>query len=653
MNKTTLALFVISLMVFCSPSRNEAIATDLSEGYRIPDKKEESKLSSQIREVLTKMKTMGVTRNNVQNFKTEELSTPVVKVNDSGNVQTYIHVNNEVNDAKLAQLKALGVIIEIANTKYKIVQAWVPFDKLEEVGNLSFVTKITAPIYGKPRTGSVETEGDAILGSDDVRDILGFDGRGVNVCAISDGADSIAESQATGDLPDDIFIDSTHSGRGDEGTALMEIIHDIAPGAQLFFSGPSTSVEMLDSIEFCADNADVIVDDLGFLGEGFFEDGPVAVEAADAVDEGVVFVSAAGNDADQHYQGLYRDTDTSNASNNLHDFGLAAGQSSDVAMRVRIPPQQRVVFVLQWNDRFGQSSNDYDLFLFDPSTGDEITRSDDVQNGNDDPIELAVVANTSSSSFEEIDIVINRFSGQSRTLEMFFNGPVIPQQFNVPEDSVFGHPAVPGVIAVGAVPSNNPNAIELFSSRGPATISFPSETRPKPDVVAPDRVSITGAGDFPSSNPGFFAGTSAAAPHVAGVVALMLDKNPNLTSAQVRENLDAGSSELGRQTATPAEVANILGDTAIDLGQPGFDNVFGFGRVDAFEAVDSVVPGDNGGNGGEDNGDGGNSGCSLVSRTPNDGARTFTNLFIVLIPALFVALKRSRRRKTSTNPAIS
>ncbi|MBI2487095.1 MAG: S8 family serine peptidase [Deltaproteobacteria bacterium] len=626
MSKITLGLLAIGLLVLSSPSKYNAMAADSSAEYKMPDKKsdkEESKLSPQIKEALTKMKTMGVTRNNIQNYKPEELSTPMVKINDSGDFQTYINVE-EVNKGNLAHLESLGVIIEIAKPKYKIVQGWVPFDKLDELSNLSFVTKVTPPSYGKTRTGSVETEGDAILGSDDVRDILGFDGSGIRVCAISDGADSVSVSQATGDLPDDIEINPVLPGNGDEGTALMEIIHDIAPGALLFFSGPNTSVEMIGSIEFCANNADVIIDDLGFLGEPFFEDGPVAEAAADAVDQGVVFVSAGGNDADQHYQALYRDTEPSNGDNNLHDFGFAAGHSSDVAMRVLIPPQQTVIFVLQWNDRFGQSSNDYDLFIFDPSDGEEITRSDDVQNGNDDPIELAGVQNPSPNNLP-VDIVINRFSGQARTLEMFFNGPVIPQEFNVPEDSIFGHPAVSDVIAVGAVHSNNPNNIEPFSSQGPVTISFPSESRPKPDLVAPDRVSITGAGDFPSSAPGTFAGTSAAAPHVAGVVALLLDKNPNLT---------------------PAQTANILGDTAIDLGQGGFDDIFGFGRVDAFDAVQSVTQGNNSENG---NGDGGNSGCSLARTSFNSSAWTISNLLMLIIPLSVIGLRRIHRRKKHTN----
>ncbi len=613
MRRMALCLFIIIGISASLTSKYEAVSAEPSP-YRIPDKKgyakEESKLGSRIRETLKRIKAMGITRENMKDFNPQELSTPLVRLDESGNIQTYIYLR-EVNEENLTRLESLGVRIEVANEKYGIVQGWIPFDKLGEVEDLGFVRKVTPPIYGETRTGSVSTEGDAIIGSDEVRSKLGFDGSGVLVGVISDGIDSMVVSQATGDLPDNII--TVNTGRGDEGTALLEVIHDIAPGARLAFSSGLTTARFIDAVQFLTEiGADVIVDDLGFLGEPFFEDGVVAQEAGDAVSKGVVFVSAAGNDADQHYQALYRDTSPGDDSNNLHDFGLASGRGSDVAMRVRIPPKETVVFTLQWDDPFGGSSNDYDLFLFDPSTGDEIDSSTEVQDGNDDPVETAATTNPSSSAFAEVDIVINRFKGRAKTLEMFFNGSVIPDEFNVPEDSVFGHPAVPGVIAVGAVPSNTPNSIEPFSSQGPVSISFPPESRPKPDVVAPDRISTT----LPGFNP--FAGTSAAAPHVAGTIALMLDKNPSLT---------------------PEEVAAILGDTATDLGQPGFDNVFGFGRVDALDAVESVTEGTGGG---QDGGEGGSSGCSLASSNTDGGI--LINLSAILIPTLALGIRRLSKR---------
>ena len=89
------------------------------------------------------------------------------------------------------------------------------------------------------------------------------------------------------------------------------------------------------------------------------------------------------------------------------------------------------------------------------------------------------------------------------------------------------------------------------------------ETRQKPDVAAIDGVSVTGAGGFPPSSPGHFHGTSAAAPHVAGVAALLKSAFP---------------------TATAGKISNALKNSAVDLGVPGTDTTFGAGRVDALEA---------------------------------------------------------------------
>ena len=92
----------------------------------------------------------------------------------------------------------------------------------------------------------------------------------------------------------------------------------------------------------------------------------------------------------------------------------------------------------------------------------------------------------------------------------------------IPMGSVFGHKAVPGVIAVGAIDAGDAghDDIEAFSSQGPSEVYFPSfESRLKPDITGIDGVAVTGAGGFP--NP--FFGTSAAAPHIAAIAALVLE----------------------------------------------------------------------------------------------------------------------------------
>ena len=110
-------------------------------------------------------------------------------------------------------------------------------------------------------------------------------------------------------------------GSGDEGTALLEIVHDVAPGAQLLFAGPADSLEMVDAVEcLTAAGANVIVDDLGFFGEPYFEDGPVATAVRAAVQAGVSYHSSAGNEAAEHLEQDFVATPNST----LHDFAAAA-----------------------------------------------------------------------------------------------------------------------------------------------------------------------------------------------------------------------------------------------------------------------------------------------------------------------------------------
>jgi hypothetical protein len=146
---------------------------------------------------------------------------------------------------------------------------------------------------------------------------------------------------------------------------------------------------------------------------------------------------------------------------------------------------------------------------------------------------------------------------------MNFMGDVALAEYRVSAGSIFGHPAVLGVLAVGAIDALDPgnDDIERFSSHGPARIFFPTrQTRDKPDLTAVDGVSISGAGGLPSP----FFGTSASAPHVAGVAALLRSAFPNATAAQVRA---------------------ALAVSAVDLGTPGVDPIFGAGRVDALAAA--------------------------------------------------------------------
>ena len=159
-----------------------------------------------------------------------------VRFDDSGNVEVYIHLEN-TDDSTLQQLRGLGVTIEIVNSEWNVLQAWVPISAIDQIANLDAVQEITPPDYGVTKTGSINSDGDAIHAADFARAFSGLTGKGVKVGVISDGVTSWRTARGSGDLPITLETDLSFEGRGDEGTALLEIIHDLAPDAELAFAG--------------------------------------------------------------------------------------------------------------------------------------------------------------------------------------------------------------------------------------------------------------------------------------------------------------------------------------------------------------------------------------------------------------------------------
>jgi len=547
----------------------------------------EGKIHHRIREVTSSLRRAGVTAANARMLGARFLSTHFVKIDDLGRVKVLISLA-DTTPATLRRLETRPVEIQIVNDRRKVVQALVPYDSIEELAALDGVTHITPPGPKRTRTGSVTSEGDPLLNADAVR-LLGFDGTGVTVATLSDGVAGLGASVASGDLPAGTDLScKTASGvncscaraaggpaDGAEGTPMLEIIHDLAPGAALAFGNFDTELEFASVIDCLAAPGRVLVDDIIFLAEPVFEDGIVAQAAEAAVAAGAVYVSAAGNDAGQHAEQVYADVDPINddfafppTGIDFHDFG-----GGDAGLTVTVEPGGSIIPTLHWDEEYGASRQDYDLYIYDsafPATLSMLDFAVDLQDGTGDPVEVAFFENTTQSPVT-VHVVIEEYSTiQASTLKLHLFGAgasVLDTGFLTQGREIYGHTAAAGAIAVGAVPWSDPTTIEPFSSRGPVQILFPtSEQRQKPEVVAPDGVSITGNGGFPPT----FLGTSAAAPHAAAVAALLLDRQPALT---------------------PEFVRLALVGTAVDLGPAGVDDAFGFGRIDALEAANGLICG--------------------------------------------------------------
>jgi PKD repeat protein len=456
----------------------------------------------------------------------------------------------------------------------QLAVAWVDVQNLEALAaeeGVRSISEVTPPVVN---IGSVTTQGDIIHKTADVRSKFGYSGAGMKIGIISDGVNHIADSKASGDLPSDVTVLSDTQG-GDEGTAMLEIVHDMVPDAKLYFHDcGSNTLEFNAAVnELYANGCTVICDDIGWPSEPYFEDGIVASNVATLISNNkVIYVSSAGNWAQAlytpqgHYQGYFSPYSGYAPDYNYNDFSHGTDPNFH-ALYVYIPAGSTLKVFLEWNDQFGHSANDYDLGLFDYNTGSLLAISQDPQSGTQNPFEYLSITNTGGSTIVG-QIEVYKYSGLWKNLELYMytsGGAYVYTNNLVASDSIFGQPAVPNVIAVAAVPASDPSTIEPFSSRGPVTISYPSAvSRSKPDISGVDGVAVTGVGGFGSP----FYGTSAAAPHVAAVVAQIWGAHPTLSAAQVR---------------------SALYTSAVDLGATGKDTTFGYGRADALAMEGNTV----------------------------------------------------------------
>ncbi|HEY9641647.1 MAG TPA: S8 family serine peptidase [Coleofasciculaceae cyanobacterium] len=468
--------------------------------------------------------------------------------------------------------------------------------------------------------GRITTEGDRAMRSNVARQLFHLDGRGIKIGVISDSynaQNSAAEDVISGDLPGRrnpdgytqpvrVLQDSL-SLRTDEGRAMLQIIHDVAPGAELLFhSTGSTEADFAAAVRSLVQaGADIIVDDIGFPSTPLFQDGVTAQAVDEAARQGVIYFSSAGNDGNRSYQSQFRPSTTFTYRGNLyeaHDFDPGSGVDlfQDIQIPQATPNEIRfdaipgIDLILGWDQAMGHVANDLEMFLVTspqlPNTGNVVGESAVSEPRANAP--LQEIAYSTSSAQTVYLVIARRVNATSPTPGLiqwssFANGGDDAVKYQYVNDSpaaaggstITGHANAKGAIAIGAAAYTTTPAfggtvpvIEKFSSVGGTPILFDSqgnrlstpEVRQKPELVGPDRVStaVSNANqylDFSS-----FGGTSASAPHVAAVAALMLQR--------------AG----GRKSLTSAQILAALQQTAIPMGAAGnFTSGAGFVQADA------------------------------------------------------------------------
>jgi len=506
-----------------------------------------------------------------------EFAVPNVPIDAQARVMVELEV---VNDRVFSQnlLDQYGAQLVTRTDGYGYVVVWVPAENLPAIAQRADVKHILD--VGVPYTdlGTFTTEGDAVHNADDVRNDRGLSGAGEHIGAISDGVDNLAAAQGTGDLPAVNVLDN--GSGGDEGTGMLEICADLAPNATYsFHTGFPGIATMVNAVnDLVAAGCTIITDDLPFPGGArLFERGPIEQAKVNATTSGVFYTCSAGNRGNEHWEGNF-DLQTGPPV----DFGPitfasahAWNGNNDVSLSATVTANSgNATFYLQWAEQFGSAGIDLDLIVLD-NAGNVIGSSIDFQDGDDNPQETV---NISVASGAVVRVVVNLFNPANTNvfidLRAFGTGN---WEYLIPQGSINGASRAAELYAAGAVDATAPNIVRGFSSRGPIQEFFPANvTRMKPEGVAANGVSISGAGGFGAGTcPGamdgdcLFFGTSASTPHVAGLAAL------------INEQLSG---------ITPADMIDALNTMAVDIDLPGPDNNAGFGRIDVQAALDELFP---------------------------------------------------------------
>lgn len=433
----------------------------------------------------------------------------------------------------------------------------------------------------------VGTNGDTAVLGPAARATYGVTGAGIKIGILSDSFNrkgKLVTDQAADALPQSVTIlKEGPKGSADEGRAMAQLVHQIAPGAAIYFySAFYSETDFAAGITALASaGCNIIVDDVAYFDEPFFQVGSAIDKAIDqATASGVSYFTAAGNDGQGYYQNTFSAMSYSlpgvAGTYKVENFGTPAAPNP--FQSITIPKGDQVTFDLQWNQPFQNigighaSANSLAMVLYD--NNNKIVASAKVNDVGKNPVQLMSFTNRSATNTSyKLSIVQNGGSvapGIFKYLLMSGGSTINDPNAGKGSGAAYGHAINPSANSVGAIaadsaPANGGNGqVEYFTSSGPGMILFDGTgaklSTPlvpnKPNFVAPDGIKTN------VFNP--FYGTSAAAPDAAAVAALMLEAQPGLLPAQVSAILAASAIPVtGPANTTGAGL--IQATTAVQL----------------------------------------------------------------------------------------
>ena len=511
--------------------------------------------------------------------------------------------------ALLETLTALG--LTHGGTFGGMVSGLLPISSIQALAGLASVGQARVS-HATTMAGSVDNQADAAMQTDDARTTFSVDGTGVSVGILSDSFDNLggyATDIGTSDLPAGITVlDDLASGGSDEGRAMAQLVHDVAPGADLLFHTAFTGIANFAQgiLDLAAAGADIIVDDVIYFAEPMFQDGVIAQAVDQVFAMGVPYFSSAGNSARQSYESDYRGVADAGLNAlagsyaSWHDFDPGAG--TDTLQAFTLNDGESVRIALQWDEPFFDSgtgspgsSNDVDIYILDAAGSSVLAGSFD-NNFGGSPFEFLTFQNTTGST-ATFNVAIGHWSGTAPNVIKYvdFNGGTNGAEFFTNSGSSYGHSSAEGGQGVGASAffftpefGVDPPLLNSFSSAGGTPIYFDTagnrlitpEMRERVDFTAPDGGNTTFFGSDSGADadafPNFF-GTSAAAPNAAALAALLLEHSPGVS---------------------PTDIYNALQSSAIDIVQRstgaaiavGADEDSGVGLIEALAAFSAIPP---------------------------------------------------------------